>query len=78
MAWCKEQINETLNAFQNITTSEIKDLANICLKNDDDRFGVIFRDDIDADNWMVIDAFNDNKYIYDDLEAMVNAGWIVD
>ena len=79
MTWCKEQIEETREALTNIMQSPLKDMPAICMKNDDGRFGTILRDDINNNICVVLDAYhNSDQYCYDDVEAMVQAGWVVD
>jgi len=77
--WSNIQVEETRKAFTDINKSELNNFANVCLKNADGRFGVIFREDIDNNNWWVMDSFTDNKtYQYNSLKQMLDNGWIVD
>ena len=76
-------IDETRKAFENIDESPLKNLEVISMKNDDGRFGIITMFQIIINNFSIIDqhtskAENNNWYIYNTLDEMLEAGWIVD
>ena len=76
--WSDSLINETKKAFNDIENSVLKDLPIICMKSFHGSFGLIFKNDIIKNNYIIIDRETQTKIIYNTLDEMIEAGWVVD
>ena len=73
---------ETEKAFLDIDNSDLKSLSIICMKNANGRFGVIVKNQMKLNVYIVVDNdYNDTPehvYNYESLTDMLDAGWVVD
>ncbi len=69
----------TLEAFNDIGNSSLKNMPIICMKNHTlNKYGIIHRITIEEKALVINDRETHETYEFDSPQALVEAGWIVD
>jgi len=76
--YSKELQEETKKAFLDFDNSDLSFLDVVCMKNFDDRFGLIQKNNIIHSNFEIYDRVNKTVLKYTSIDDLIIDGWVVD